>query len=433
MDFEEIRTFHWQQKIFSKTERAYFAQKENCKNDLEKRYHLMLKEERSDESENCVIFTYIDGDAYKPPDNFGPQNVRITKLRKNVENIIENSDQNEKSRKSIFINTDEDENKFRFDLGEKFMKMCVLADLEPTTLLATIFYRESDGLLMIFPDFTSSNDSYMLEIDQNSKQNYVYSIENLSIISDEAPPQKNQKEQLDKVKDETCQLMKKLNLTEEVDFEYPKFCRIVLLLEIVDGVNFEFDNLHVQFSIKLPKFCRLVEGNLRGSTHSSYAVNGKWNFGYCHSLMFDIDDEFLISQNKIDSIAFNFEVISRDSTWGIERREGLAAMKITALEKSADFNEIELSCYRDLQGGSSFVDFLERFFLGGIHKKIVEFDDGASNLYGNKTVSSGKLRVKLQKIVQMKQPKRSFERMRVIDEIINSCVQSSKATKLVTE
>lgn len=393
----------------------------------------MLKELRSEESEHCVIFTYIDEDAYQPPDNFGPQNVKITNLRKNVEKTVETSQQNGKSRKSIFIDTEEDENKFRFDSGDKFMKMCVMADLEPTTLLATIYYRQSDGLLLIYPDFTTSNDSYMLEIDQNSKQNYVYSIENLSLIADEASTQKIHKEKLDKVKEETCSLLKKLNLTEEIDFDHPKFCRVVLLLEIVDATNFEFDNLHVQFAIKLPKFFRLIEGELQGSTHSSYAANGKWNFGYCHSIIFDVDDEFQLSQNQIDSIAFNFEVISSDATWEIERREGLAAIRIAALEKSENVGEVELSCYRDLQGGGSFMDFLERFFLGGIHKKIVDFDDCTANLYGNQTVSSGRIRVKIQKIVQMKQPKRSHERMRAIDEIINSYMQLSRATRLVSE
>lgn len=393
----------------------------------------MIKEDQSEESKNCLIFTYIDEDAYQPPDNFGPQNVKITQLRKIVENQNDNAEKNGKSRKSLFLHPEENENYFRFNLGEKFMKMCVMADLEPTTLLITILYRESDGLMMIFPDFTAPNDSYMLEIDQNSKQNYVYTIENLSIISDEAMSIQNQKEKLEKVKDETCKLMKKLNLTEEVDFEHPKFCRIVLLLEIVDASDFEFDNLHVQFAIKLPKFCRLVEGDLRGTTHSSYGKDGKWHFGYCHSVVFDIDDEFLISQSKIDTVSFNFEVISSDSTWEIERREGLAALKIAVLEKSEEIGELELKCYRDLQGGSKFMDFLERFFLGGIHKKLVEFDDCTANLYGNQTVSSGKLHVKIQKIVQMNQSKRSFQRMRAIDEIINKYIQLSNTTKLLTE
>lgn len=391
----------------------------------------MVKEFHHEESENSLIFTYTDEDAYQPPDDFGPQNVRITKLRKNVENRNKNAEKNRKSRKSIFIHADEDENDFRFDLGEKFTKMCVMADLETTTLLITIWYRKTDGLLMIFPDFTTSNESYMLEIDQNSKKNYAYSIENLSIISDEATSLQNQKETLEKVKDETCQLIKKLNLTEEVEFELPKFCRIVLLLEIVDATDFEFDNLHVQFAIKLPKFCRLVEGDLRGTTHSSYGARGKWNFGYCHSVIFDIDDEFLISQSKVDLVSFNFEVISSDSTWDIERREGLAALKIVALETTEDIGEIELNCYRDLQGGSKFMDFLERFFLGGIHKKLTESDDCTANLYGNQTVSSGKLRVKMQKIVQMNQSKRSYQRMRAIDEIINSYLKLSNSTKLI--
>jgi hypothetical protein len=271
-----------------------------------------------------------------------------------------------------------------------------------------------------------------LEIDQNSKQNFIYSIENLSTISNDETNQHFQKEKLDKIQDETCQLMKKLNFTEEVEFDHPKFCRILLLIEILNANNFDYDNLHVQFKIRLPKFCRILEGELNGTTHSTYKHHNVWNFGYCHSIIIDIDDEFMLSQKQVDSISISFEVISIDSTWDVERREGFCSMKIP-LEKSKPIGEVELKCFRDLQGGSRFIDFLERFFLGGIHKKLTEFDDCSANLYGNQTISSGNIRVRLNKITQTKQSKRSYTKMKAIDEIINSYHQLSKSTKLTTE
>lgn len=219
--------------------------------------------------------------------------------------------------------------------------------------------------------------------------------------------------------------MKKLNVSKDPDFEFPKFCRIVLMLEIVDGLGFEYDNLHVQFRIKLPKFVRLVDGALEGSTHSSLRNSELWNFGFCHSLVIDIDDEFSLSSSRLDSLAINFEVISIDPMWKRERREGIASLKLP-IEDRNDGQIFELSCLRDLQGGSWFWDFLERFFLGGIHKTqmLDQNHDGIVNFYGNKTVSTGTLRVKVHKVTQTKISRRSYTKMKSIDEIITSYHQA---------
>lgn len=73
---EEVLNAKWQQKIFSKAERAYYAQKENCKSDLEKRYHHMIKDGGSvDSGEGGLIFTYTSDDKYQPADNFGPRDI----------------------------------------------------------------------------------------------------------------------------------------------------------------------------------------------------------------------------------------------------------------------------------------------------------------------------------------------------------------------
>ncbi len=78
----------------------------------------------------------------------------------------------------------------------------------------------------------------------------------------------------------------------------PKFYRILLLLEIVKGKGFEYDNIHVQYELKLPKYVKVLEGKdeLVGSTHSSLKYDGSWNFGHCHCLTLDIENELDVSE-----------------------------------------------------------------------------------------------------------------------------------------
>lgn len=418
--FEEIVLLKWQQKVFSKTERIYYAQKEHCKTDLEKQYHQMTKES-SDESanESGLIFTYTNDDKFAPLDNFGSRDLKITNLRRNVD---ANETIKDEGNSHLFISNEESFVKTRYALtnGDDFMKMFIMADLEPTTLLVSIFYRASDGVFIIYPDFNTSDNEYLLEIDQNSKQSFGYNVENISLGFNEATKEQAEKEKLAKIQEETCELMKKLNISKDPQFVYPKFCRVVLLLEIIDGRNFEYENLHVQFDMKLPKFVKVVEGGLNGATHSS--VGGQVvNFGFCHCLVLDIDDEFSLSATKVDTITINFEVISIDQTWKRERREGIAQIKLPLLGKT-NSEIFDLPCYRDLQGGSWIIDFFERFFLGGVHKTDIldQMHDDSINFYGNKTISTGNIRLKVQKMTQTKVSKRSYDKMKTVDEIIRS-------------
>ena len=379
----------------------------------------MIKEaEETESKETRIIFTYTSDDNHQPLDNFGPKEVNATKLRKNVESTSAVED--EKPSK-MFIVSEQKIVPSRYTNGDEFTKMFIMADLEPTTLLITIQHRKSDGLFMIYPDFNDTSNEYHLEIDQNSKQMFVYVVENMSKTFSDATSQLAEKKKLDKIQEETCELMKKLSVNKEHDFIYPKFCRIVLLMEIIDARDFDFDHIHVQFSIKLPKFAKLVEGNLKGSTHSSLANENLWNFGYCYCLVIDIDDEFSMSKSQLDSIVIDFEVISIDTIWERERREGIASMKIPLESKNND-KVSEISCFRDLQGGNWFNDFLERFFFGGIHK-IHDFENKTSNsvnFYGNQTVSTGILRIKTQKIHQVKPSRRNNLKLKSVDEIISS-------------
>lgn len=424
VDFEEVLELKWQEKIFSKTELSYYGQSENCKTVTEKKFHQKVKA-LSQGHEAGLLFTYTDDDKFLPPDNFGSRDVKITKLRKSVE--VKGEDGRTDNVGMFFDNT-KTFNAARYKCGNNFENFYIMADLEPSTLLFTIKYRKSDNLFTIFPDFNDPVNAYFLEIDQDSKQIYYYFIENLSATSNEATEKVKKKQRLDNLQTETQELIKKMSLNiRDQSFNCPKFCRIVYMLEIISAKDFEFDNLHVQFKIKFPKFVKIVEGLQEAATHSSFRNESSWNFGYCHALIIEIDDEFSLSSSQLDLIEINFEVISIDAVWGRERSEGIASVKMP-INSTKNIQEFTLKCFRDLQGCNWIIDSLERFFLGGIRSTRFHnySQDGVTNFYGNQTVSTGTLNIKIQQIKQIKTSQRHNLKMQTIEEIIN-CYHKAKA------
>ncbi|CRK95725.1 CLUMA_CG009182, isoform A [Clunio marinus] len=419
-DFEEVLSVNWQQKVFSKTEKAFYSQKENCTTDLAKRYHQIIKDSRGNDSNN-LLFTYIDQDNYEPADKFGSQNITRPKIKRNPSRSFLQA--NEKNR-SLFLDHNQANDSKEFETEKDFVKMFVMADLDPSTLLVSIKYRKSDGLLIIFPDFNDLSNGYYLEIDQNSKQMFVYFIENLSLSSNNVTNQRVLKVEMNKLHKETNELIQKLSVSRNENFELPKFGRVVIMLEIIKGLNFEFDNIHVRFKFEIPKWLKVIEGSLSASTHSSFRKGECWNFGYCHSLVLDFDDEFVLSKSEVEILNLTFELISIDPLLGRERREGITSIKIP-LTTPLNENYYTLTCFRDIQGNSKLTDFFERFFLGGIHKILDKTlmsspIDKVVNYYGNQTISTGELCIKIQKIEQLRSSKRSKSHFETIDKIINS-------------
>lgn len=384
----------------------------------------MVKSLPSDH-EAGILFTYINNENFHPLDEFGPCEVKITNLRKNVE---EKSELKDYGNLGLFLNENIKFHPSRYKCGNDFENFYIMADLDPTRILFTIKFRKNDNLFIIYPDFNDQLNAYFLEIDQDSKQIYSYFIENLSTTTNEANKQMKKKKKIDELHTETKELMKKMSLNiRDQNFFYPKFCRLIFMLEIISARDFEFDNIHVRFMVKIPKFVKVVEGILEASTHSSIRKDDTWNIGYCHSLILDIDDEFFMSSTHLDLIEINFEVISIDSLWGRERNEGIACIKIP-LNSTKSAQEANLKCFRDLQGGSWISDFLQRFFLGGLRNSrfFNHTQNGVVNLYGNQTVSTGMLQVKIQQIKQIKMSQRHQLKMHTIEEIIN-CYHKAKS------
>jgi len=363
-------------------------------------------------NENQLIFTYINDDGYLPREYLELQSYR--KSKGNKDEIVEDD-------KSSGLFTDSKlKSVIDAEYDKDFVKMHIMADLEPAVLLFTIQYRKSDGLFIVYPDFNDSENCYYLEIDQNSKQMYTYYMENTSKVSNKATKKLKQKQKLDELVNETGDIMKKMmDFTKNDEtINFPKH-RNLLLLEIISAENFEYDNIHVQYEIKLPKNMKLVEGLLEGSTHSSFKRNEKtWHFGYCCSIVFDIDDEISLLSMESEKIVIIFNVVSIDSLWHRERHEGTSSLNLP-LQCLTRNTEFDLECFRYLHNGGLLRDVLERFFLGGI-RSINCDPTKACNLYGNSTVSTGKLKIKIQQIKQTQNSNFINTRLQSVDKIIES-------------
>lgn len=167
-DFEETLTFKWQQKLFSDAEKAYFSIKENCKSDLEKKYHQIIKEEPQDSKR---IYSCVEEDKFEFNGNFVKEKqLPPTKLKLLVDNSnkteikeVEQENSSPGSSQLDFQKSFEDLNE-RYTKVDNFQTMYILADLDPPSVLFLIKYRKDDGLLLVFPDFNEVTFSFTFTI-----------------------------------------------------------------------------------------------------------------------------------------------------------------------------------------------------------------------------------------------------------------------------
>lgn len=125
-------------------------------------------------------------------------------------------------------------------------------------------------------------------------------------------------------------------------------------------------------------------------------------------LVLKFSSHILLSRRSLssDHLKIVYEVVSIDS-WERERTEGYAIVSIPLMAGRIREN---IRCYRDL-GNETWIDWLQRYFIGGRRKvRLNEFngiDEGdfsgttnGLNRYGNKTETTGCLKIVRNVIVQ---------------------------------
>ena len=60
-DVIESRSFRWQEKVFSKSEREFYGNSRNCLTDRDKEYHQKINENVEDDH---ILHTYVQDDGF---------------------------------------------------------------------------------------------------------------------------------------------------------------------------------------------------------------------------------------------------------------------------------------------------------------------------------------------------------------------------------
>ncbi|XP_020802849.1 uncharacterized protein LOC110179590 [Drosophila serrata] len=316
--------------------------------------------------------------------------------------------------------------------------MYVYADLPKDTLLVSIRYDPDQGLLYVYPDFSSSarDLDYMVQIerDNDCRQLYAYGFENttpLEPLLEEQPrpedgeEQADDEEQYEDTEQELPEDATGLELIEyyhmlrlvaselrnPMHFELPpkRMRRVCLLLELQTAQYFQNPNVHVRYHIQLPPNtlweAPAGEDPLRGATATCRNA-GDWrmaNLGHCWQLTLLCEEQHQPDQQLLH---LYFEVVSIDS-WQRERCEGYAHYSLPLIAPLPT-ESIRLQCIRPL---GSWLDALNRYFIGGrqLFDFVSYFDvqqqstEVHSRLDSNTNMamrSTGSLSLRMQKLQQ---------------------------------
>ncbi|XP_016949683.1 tectonic-like complex member Mks1 [Drosophila biarmipes] len=269
--------------------------------------------------------------------------------------------------------------------------MYIYADLQEDTLLVSIRYDPEQGLLYVYPDFSSSAKDldYVVQIERENdcRQLYAYGFENATplVAFEEGNSLEEAVQETEEPEEDLAEEASALEILDYyqrrraaaierrtlLQFEMPpkRTKRVSLLLELKEAQYFENPNIHVRYYLKLPAntIYEAVAGEdpLQGATATCRNA-GDWriaHFGHCWQVTLLCEEQ----HQPGDLLHLYFEVISIDS-WTRERCEGYAHYAIS-LTSALPTDSVRLQCIRPL---GNWLDGLNRYFIGG--RKLFDFE-----------------------------------------------------------
>ncbi|XP_047033260.1 Meckel syndrome type 1 protein-like [Helicoverpa zea] len=357
----EEYSFKWQEKIFSIWEVQRYSDVHNCITEAELIYHEGID---NIEYKPGKVFTYVHEDYYLPlpidcnkkedglltllmeklklndslDKAFVGDTVSTTVLFKSEENV--SGQEQWTAMHVVFDNSDYNEDS-------------QLIYKQELTLLS-IYHNTAHNYIIMMPDVNNLElNPYTLETTAGVPWGYQYGIEmDFDCESGE----------------ELVLLLKKLHKRWEkkqkhlLNFVMPpvgkkQYC---VAIEILSAVDFDMDNLYIQFDIKVPEDIQCTD-TLQGKTHTSESVmvEGEKIWSYSHIIELCLEVNTGIEPPPIKLF---LEVISSD-WWDRHRTEGYCFLP---LHLNPGCYAKELVCSRPEE-----TDVVEaesrRFFLGGCH------------------------------------------------------------------
>lgn len=201
----ETHTVQWHEKRLSQKEIDFYNDQENCKTDIHKEYHRLIKINGLHDENRMYdkIFTYVPDDCYAPPsDDDGTRDdvsteatatgvgankeFNLNAVRKRTKHRRRRRRRRQRMRENSGGGDEEaisQPNNGTSDSNSVYETMYVMADLVESveTVLFIIRWNVREGLLLVYPDFNVIHSNpYLKEINADSRHMYQYSLENLS-------------------------------------------------------------------------------------------------------------------------------------------------------------------------------------------------------------------------------------------------------------
>ncbi|CAK8676879.1 tectonic-like complex member MKS1 [Clavelina lepadiformis] len=436
LENEEL-TVHWQQKFFSQREMEFYGFEPNCTSVLDYKYHAEVEHIKVGGRPNTRLFTYVDKDrfsvveeAYVPMTtsvNEMPSHLssRVTEVRRrknaNSSSTLQPWELN-KGRSVSGMKLVEEKPTDEFTVNHHVLNtpvhvFIIMADLSPEgqlgsaefeRRLCTIEY-DDNCVIRVSPDFTRSKPPYRIEEGGLSRDIWDFQVEHVSNVVSKMESRREGKVISELYRKHQTYLK---GLVGESFEELPSgIFRLLAYGEILSAESFEYDDLHVEFFVDLPKNWSCDPGQLlSGCTHSSRTtLTGNTERAYFaqpfnYQLFFPLQED----QDTLDWPKIFLHVISSD-TWGRRRTEGYGYF---SLPTRPGCQRIVVQCWRPTgnEGYEAITSELNRFFIGGnpeledISYAAIPntFEGKHLSKYGVRTETGGSVTVQVNCIQQCK-------------------------------
>ncbi|VEN34843.1 unnamed protein product, partial [Callosobruchus maculatus] len=427
--------FRWQEKHFSKTERDFYGDINNCTTDIAKIYNEKVVNVVDENEENMLFFTYVDRDGYVSDKELACP--KPSYLQKWINTKSNPTEENEEDKPHYFDYLESLTNAIK-NIRPKIdvTKMYLMADfgcyvddiwIRNEQVLCILQYDKTSKVLSVYPDFTTDTP-YVMHIQDEVVTRVYYFVEKPSEIDGE------QDDELFNKETEVIDLIleKKHSLRQQLvgdKFAMPPKSKlyVYVFFEILNGKCFDQSDLWVQYSVDLPEFWA-SQDCLRGVTQQCHAVNseGLMHFGHTFDFVLEYDLQSLQDHEIPKTPYIYLEVVSK-TVWNCYRREGFA-YKNLPISRPGCYT-YNLSCCKFNNG--SFFGGIKRYFVGD--SKCVdirwiglpqEYDHSVINKYGVETIPTGELTIRMNVVHQshafLDEPHEENQRRKSLYEKLNS-------------
>ncbi|CAH0713499.1 unnamed protein product, partial [Brenthis ino] len=404
LDSNKVETYDlkWQEKVFSSWEIQKYSYIYNCTTETEKKYHEMITKSNCESSK---IFTYINEDYHlpvpvgkmtrKPDIRYLSVCFALLKLDEKIEahkdvsssmgHLFKSEDDISHEEQWMAMHVALDTSEYNEDSQLLFKQECILL---------SIFYNVTDQYLLLSPDVNDLEfNPYCIEdadgTVSKTRQLREYSIE----------IEFQEKANTEELEELLHNLYKKWKKKQKniLNFVMPPLGKkkFFLTLEIVSAIEFEMDNLYIEYHIKIPDDLQ-YNGEISGRTHVSKKMyvdeKSVWMYGHIMELELECATGINPSPLKIF-----LEAISTD-WWGRYNTQGYSCLALT-LEAGEQI--VYLSCSRPEELDSTVAES-RRFFVGGCHllKDLDVLDNPQTQDANFRYVSTGTISLRWQIVSQ---------------------------------